>query len=291
MAATTRDDGRAPGWQAGRTLRFGVEFRRQLTRWRTKLSLGFLVLLPLILALAFQLDTDDSRNSARQSAFGSLAELATGSALNFAVFVLFVSSTFLLIVVVALFCGDSIASEASWGSLRYLLAIPVPRSRLLMVKLTVALTYSALAVVALTVSALIFGLAFFGWHDLGTPLGGQLPADVGFGRLWAIAGYLAISLLPIAGLAFLLSVATDAPLGAVGGAVLLQIVANILDAVTALGDLRQVLPGHYGSAWLGLLTSPVQSEDILRGTISSLFYATVFTALAWWRFLRKDVVS
>ncbi|WP_018351871.1 ABC transporter permease [Longispora albida] len=284
-------DGRADGWLARRTLRYRVEFRRQLTRRRTQVALGFLTLLPLLLAIAFKVNPNGNGSSSRQSAFGSLVDLATGSALNFAIFALFVSSTFLLIVVVALFCGDTIASEASWGSLRYLLAVPVPRSRLLAMKLAVALTYSAIALVLLAVSAVLVGLAFFGWHDLGTPLGGQLTAGEGAGRFLGVVGYLGVSLLPIAGLAFLLSVSTDAPLGAVGGAVLVQIVANILDAVTALGDLRNVLPGHYDVAWLGLLASPVQSEDMLRGGISSLLYFTCFVTLAWWRFLRKDVVS
>ncbi|WP_412540717.1 ABC transporter permease [Longispora sp. K20-0274] len=289
---TTVTDGRAAGWLASRTLRYPVEFRRQLTRRRTKMALGFLALLPLLLAGAFKLNPGgNGSGSSRQNAYGSLVDLATGSALNFTIFSLFVSSTFLLIVVVALFCGDTIASEASWGSLRYLLAVPVPRSRLLAVKLSVALTYCAIAVLLLSGSAMLFGWIFFGWHDLGTPLGGVLPAGTGTGRVLGVVAYLAIQLLPIAGLAFLLSVSTDAPLGAVGGAVLLQIIANILDAVTALGDLRNFLPGHYDTGWLGLLASPMQTEDMIRGTISALLYVTVFVALGWWRFLRKDVVS
>jgi ABC-2 type transport system permease protein len=86
-------------------------------------------------------------------------------------------------------------------------------------------------------------------------------------------------------------VSTDAPLGAVGGAVLLQILSNILDQIDALGNLRNVLPTHYNDAWLGLLSSPLQTDDLVKGCIAALIYATVFFSLAWWRFLRKDVVS
>ena len=50
------------------------------------------------------------------------------------------SAGFLLVVAVALFCGDTVASEAGWSSLRYLLAAPVPRTRLLRQKLAVAMT-------------------------------------------------------------------------------------------------------------------------------------------------------
>jgi len=95
----------------------------------------------------------------------------------------------------------------------------------------------------------------------------------------------------VAGLAFLLSVATDAPLGAVGGAVLLQILSSILDQITALGSVRVVLPTHYSDAWLGLLSNPVQTDDMVKGAISALLYATLFFAAAWARFLRKDIVS
>jgi len=110
-------------------------------------------------------------------------------------------------------------------------------------------------------------------------------------RLLEIVGYLCVSLLVVASLAFLLSVLTDAPLGAVGGAVLLQILSNILDQITALGDLRNMLPTHYSDAWLGLLSTPMQTDDLVKGCIAALTYATVFFTLAWWRFLRKDVVS
>ena len=100
-----------------------------------------------------------------------------------------------------------------------------------------------------------------------------------------------MSLLVVASLAFLLSVSTDAPLGAVGGAVLLNILSSILDQITALGNLRNMLPTHYSDAWLGLLSNPMQTDDLVLGCISSLVYATVFFSLAWFRFLRKDVVS
>ena len=58
-----------------------------------------------------------------------------------------------------------------------------------------------------------------------------------------------------------------------------------------LNTIRNFLPTHYGDAWLGLLSTPLQTDDIVKGCISSLAYATIFFSLAWWRFLRKDVVS
>jgi ABC-2 type transport system permease protein len=287
---TTTVDGSATGYRPTRTLTFRTELRRQVSRRRTQLTLGFMVLLPLIILLAFEFGGDNSDRRGRTQ-FAALADIATSGGLNFALFTLLVSAGFLLIVVVALFHGDTVASEASWGSLRYLLAIPVPRARLLGSKLLVALASSALALLLLTGTALAAGTLRYGWHPLRTTVAGDVPADTALLRLLAILAYIGISLLVVASLAFLLSVSTDAPLGAVGGAVLLQILSSILDQITALGNLRLVLPTHYAQAWLGLLSNPVQTDDIVKGIISALAYSTLFFALAWYRFLRKDVVS
>ncbi|GAB7049679.1 ABC transporter permease [Catenuloplanes indicus] len=279
------------GYRPGRTLSFGAEFRRQATRVRTRLALGFMVLLPVIILVAFQFETNEDDDGTGGGEFGSLVDLATSGGLNFTLFTLLVSAGFMLGVVVALFHGDAVASEASWGSLRYLLAIPVPRARLLAVKLAVALTYSGLALLTLAGTALLLGTARYGWSPLRSTVAAQIPAGEGLLRLLGVVGYLAITLLVTAGLAFLLSVLTDAPLGAVGGAVLLVILSNILDQITALGDLRNLLPTHFSDAWLGLLSTPVQTDDMVKGTISAVCYATLFWSIAFWRFTRKDITS
>ncbi|WP_207122936.1 ABC transporter permease [Actinocatenispora comari] len=287
---TSTVDGRAAGYRPARTLSVGTEIRRQLTRRRTQLVFAFLVALPVILFLAFRFGTDGNDGSA-QNETDAFVTVAKSGAANFTVFTLFVSASFLLVVIVALFCGDTVASEASSGSLRYLLAAPVPRRRLLGVKYAVGLLSSAAALVVLTGVTLAVGAAAFGWHPLVTMTGDTIEPGPALGRIAGVVGYLAIVLLVPAALAFLLSVCTDNALGAVGGAVLLVIVSSILDQVTALGGLRAVLPTHYQDAFTGLLTDPVRWDQMARGALSALIYAGGFTALAWWRFLRKDVTS
>jgi ABC-2 type transport system permease protein len=280
----------ATGYRATATMPLLAEVRRQASRRRTQLALGFMALLPVIILLAFEFggDGDDDNGG---GAFGSLVDLATSGGLNFALFSILVSSSFLLIVVVALFCGDTVASEASWGSLRYLLAVPVPRVRLLGVKLIVALGYSLLALLTLAGTALLLGTLRYGWHPLGSTVAAEIPAGEGVLRLLGIIGYLSVILLVVAGLAFLLSVLTDAALGAVGGAVLLWILSGILDQITALGSIRDFLPTHYSDAWLGLLSTPMQTDDMVKGAISAICYATIFWSLAFYRFTRKDITS
>lgn len=106
--------GAAPGYRPSATLPFAAEFRRQAARRRTQLALGFMVLLPLIILIAFQFDAGDDDNGGGE--FASLISFATSGGLNFTLFTIFVSASFLLVVVVALFFGDTVASEASWGA-------------------------------------------------------------------------------------------------------------------------------------------------------------------------------
>lgn len=291
---TTVADGAAVGYSPTRTLTFATEFVRQWKRRRTQLALGFMVLLPLILLVAFEFGDDNDGGGGGgggRGQFSALVDVAVSGGLNFALFTVFVSSSFLLVVIFALFHGDTIASEASWGSLRYLLAIPVPRARLLGIKLSVALTYSLLSVVILVGTALGVGTLRYGWHPLQSGVSADLPPGEGLVRLLGVVGYMSLTLLVVAGIAFLLSVMTDAPLGAVGGAVLLFIVSSILDQITALGELRNYLPTHFVRSYLGLLTTPMQFDGIVKGAILALVYAALFWGIAFWRFIRKDVTS
>ncbi|MGW4639665.1 ABC transporter permease [Sphaerisporangium sp. NPDC004334] len=271
----------------GRTLPLRVEVVRQLKRRRTAVMFGLLLALPWVLVVAFSLGpAPTQQNSLR------LSDLATQGGLNFAAFTLSVSATFLLVVAVALFCGDTVASEASWSSLRYLLAAPVPRGRLLRQKLVVALAFSAVAVITVPLMALLAGTVTFGWNDVRLPGTGEVfPATAVLPRFAIVIGYALVSQLVVAALAFLLSVSTDSPLGAVGGAVGLVIVSNILQAVEALGALREFLPTFWNTAWLDALVPELDWSGMAKGAALSVTYASVLTALAFRRFRHKDVVS
>jgi ABC-2 type transport system permease protein len=277
----------ADGYRARRTLPLRVELVRQLKRRRTLVMGGILAALPFILVAAFAIGGQPDGRDGQVS----LMDTATASGANFTAVNLFVSAGFLLVIPVALFCGDTVASEASWSSLRYLLAAPVPRARLLWSKLAVALGMSLAAMVLLPVVAIVVGTAAYGWGPLEIPTGGSLAAGTAAQRLLVVVGYLFVSQLVTAGLAFWLSTKTDAPLGAVGGAVGLTIVGNVLDAVTALGDWRDFLPAHWQFAWADAIQPRPEWGGMIQGTAVSVTYALILFALAFRGFARKDVVS
>ncbi|MEO3755245.1 ABC transporter permease [Streptomyces sp. B6B3] len=278
----------ASSYRPGRTLPLRVEAVRQLRRRRTWVMAAVLAALPFVLVIAFAIGGGGSTGDADRI---DLMNTTTVSGLNFAAATLFASAGFLLVVPVALFCGDTVASEAGWSSLRYLLAAPVPRRRLLWSKLVIGLVFSLAAIVLLPLLALAVGTVAYGWEPLQSPTGGSLPAADGAARLAIAVGYVFVSQLVTAALAFWLSTRTDAPLGAVGGAVGLTIVGNVLDAVTALGSWREFLPAHWQYAWADVMQPQLEWTGMIKGTSVSLAYSLVLFALAFRGFSRKDIVS
>jgi ABC-2 type transport system permease protein len=280
-------------YQANQTLPYRIELYRQLKRKRTAFAYGFVLSLPILVAIAVKFGP--SGNSGGPTRLGSgttdLIGLATLGAANFTTTMLYFSTPFLLVTVIALFNGDTVASEASWSTLRYLLASPVPRTRLLLQKIKVSLTLSLIAVLLVPLSAWIVGAIAFGFKPLQTPLGATFDNATALSRIGIMTGYLAISLLFVAGLAFYLSVRTDAPLGAVGVAVGISILLNILDAITALGVVREWLPVHYAFSWFDALSITIDWSQMIRGASYCAMAGILFYALAIMKFAKKDVTS
>jgi ABC-2 type transport system permease protein len=286
LAALPLGQGSASEFISSATMPVRVEFSRQLRRRRTQLIAALLALLPIVMALAFKVG-----GSADTQGGPALVDLATAGAGNFALFTEFASVGFLLVVLVAMFCGDTIASEASWSSLRYLLALPVPRPRLLRQKLVVALSFSFGVNIALPGWAYLVGGIFFGWNPARSPFGGAFTLAQTVERMGVVAAYACGQSLVVAGLAFLLGVLTDAPLAAVGGAVFLVVVSNIIDAITSLDPYRVLLPTHFQYSWLDALTPGITWDDMIRGSAVALIYSAIFFTFAWLRFARKDITS
>lgn len=274
----------APG-RRQRPLTWRTEARRQLTRRRTLGALISIIVLPLVIVAAFALGGEPSADGAR------FVDLAQRGSANFTIFVLFVTADLLLVILASLFCGDTVPAEASWSSLRYLLTGPVPRARLLTSKLVVGLASTGVAIVLLIGWSLVVGGVAYGWAPFSGLNGLQLDWSTFGSRLLIMAAYLMITLLQISAIAVWIGVRTDAPLAAVGGAVLVTIVSTILDQIDALGSIRDGLPMHFSRAWSDLLSVEVDTLDLQRGTLWSLLYTAIFGFLAYRHFLRKDILS
>lgn len=280
-------------YAANKTLPFHVELYRQIKRKRTAYAYGFVLSLPILVALAVKFGPSNESNDSDRLGSGStdFIGLATLGAGNFTLTMLYFATPFLLVTIIALFNGDTVASEASWSTLRYLLAAPVPRNRLLIQKIKVSLTLSAIAIALTPISSWLVGWIAFGSAPLQTPLGATFSNFDALIRFSIITIYIAFSLLFVAGLAFYLSVKTDAPLGAVGVAVGISILLNILDAITALGKVRDFLPVHYAYTWIDALSTTIDWSMMVKGASICLISGTVLFALAINKFARKDITS
>ncbi|MCW2921652.1 MAG: hypothetical protein JWL76_1526 [Thermoleophilia bacterium] len=264
------------------------ELRRQLTRRRTLVLLAAMVVVPLALAAIYALR---GAPELPPGAGPQLVHLAADSSLAFTVFALYMCAPLLLVAVAAAFTGDALASESTWGTLRYLLAAPIPRRRLLARKLAASLVLAAMATTLLVGTSLLTGALLFGWHALDTPVGGELAADVGLQRVLLASAYVFITLLPFAAIALLFATILDSPLGSVGVAVGVAVVSQILDVVPTLGAVRVVLPTHYALAWTDLFVDPPLPDELAAGTLQAAVFTVTACAGAWYRFSRRDIAS
>ena len=278
------------GYSAHRTLSVRVEMIRQVRRRRTAVAFGLVIALPIVVALAVIFGPSASGGGLADGDFDVFGLMANGP-WNFALSGLFFSSAFLLVILSAMFLGDTVASEASWGTMRYLLVAPVPRRRFLYVKVVVGILLTLAVLLTLVAASFIIGLIAFGTGTLASPLSGTLDAGESTVRLAVITGYIAVTLLVPAGIAFLASVSTDVPLGAVGAAVVIVIFANILDAIDALGSLRELLPATYAGAWADALGPTIVWNEMAVGLAYNVGVFVVLVGIAVLRFERKDILS
>src|SRR6202046_2662893 len=144
---------------------FTNELRITFFRRRNQLLLLVVALFPLLIGIGL-------KAAAPHGGGGGGNGPASGGAAFFnqlagnGVFLSFIALSLLLIlvlpVVVAVVAGDSIAGEAGYGTLRYLLAVPAGRTRLLVVKYATIVVWAVAATFVVSVIGLVVGVALFG---------------------------------------------------------------------------------------------------------------------------------
>ena len=103
-------------YNAEKTLPYRVELYRQIKRKRTLFAYAFVLALPVIVASAVKFGPSGHSGGPTRLGSGTadLIGLATQGAANFTITMFYFATPFLLIAVVSLFNGDTVASEASW---------------------------------------------------------------------------------------------------------------------------------------------------------------------------------
>lgn len=197
----------------------------------------------------------------------------------------------LLPLLVGVVAGDAIAGEAGSGTLRYLLTVPVPRTRLLAAKAVGVLTYAATAVLAVGVTGLVAGAALFGLHPMTLLSGDTISVGSGLLRTAEVVGYVIATLTGYLAIGLFISTLTEVPVAAMAATVGVAIVVTVLDQVPQLGSVRTVLFTHH---WLGfgeILRLSVDWHTLLSWLALQLGYVVIFGAAAWARFTTADITS
>ena len=205
-----------------------VELRKMFRRPRTWATIGVLNALPVLVAVL--LVTERCAAAGEGPPFLS-AVLSNGALYPLAALAI-VLPLFLPIAV----AGDD-AGRRGAGRLRYLLARPAGRTRLLVAKLVAVLAFVLVTVLVVAAVGYVVGATLFeaqpavGTSVSGTSLTAQ---ELGVRTLLAI-GYVAVSMLGVAAFALFFSTLTDSPLGATMGAL-----ARAGDVVAAVHPGRGV---------------------------------------------------
>jgi ABC-2 type transport system permease protein len=270
-----------------------VELRKLLLRPRTWISIFLLCLLPAIVAVFLRI----SGVGPRPGEGPALLSAVLGNGSLYPAAALGLVLPIFLPVAVAVVAGDSIAGEAAGGTLRYLLARPVGRTRLLVAKLIAVGAFVVLAVVAVAGSAYLVGIVLLGTDGLAT---GEIPLTVSGTVLtprqlaWRTAlmiGYIAWSMLGVASVSLFLSTVTDSALGAALGGLAAMVTSTVLVGLDAADSVHDYLPTRHWLAWVDLFRDPILWRDLERGTLIQAAYIAVLLGMAWANFATRDITS
>ncbi len=261
-----------------------VELAKLIRRPRTWVSIGLLCALPVVVAI-FLATTHVAPPPGQGAAFLS-AVLGNGSLYPAAA--LAIVLPVFLPTVVAVVAGDSVAGEASTGTLRYLLIRPVGRTRLLVAKLVSLTAFILGAVLLVALTSYIVGILLFGT--------GHAAAVGEPGGITSLSG-IALSPLQLllrligSAIALFLSTVTDSALGATVGALAAFVASDVLITLDAADSVKPYLPTDYWLAWIDFFRQPIFWRNIDRGFALQAVYVAVLLGAAWANFATKDITS
>jgi ABC-2 type transport system permease protein len=254
-------------------------------RRRNIAGLGVLAVVPVILAISVRLSSPNGEGGV------DIISGITGNGLFVAFAALALELPLFLPLAVSAISGDSVAGEANLGTLRYLLAVPAGRTRLLVIKYAAIVIFALVATLIVALVGTIMGLALFGGGDMTLLSGTQTSMADGVWRLLLSSFYLAAQFSALGAIGLFVSTLTEQPLGATIAIVLVDVLMFILDSISQLDWLHPWLLTHWWTAFADLLRDPMATESIQRGLITAVVYAGVFWLAAWARLSTKDISS
>ena len=260
-----------------------VLFRRRRT-WAMLLALAAI---PVLIAVAVRL----SSSPPGPGEGPPFIDRITQNGLFVSVTALVVTVPLFLPLTVGVVAGDTIAGEAGLGTLRYLLIAPAGRVRLLLVKLAGAAAFCVAATLTVVLTGAAIGAALFPVGPVTLLSGDTVGTGESVVRSRLVAGDVTVSLLGLAAVGLFVSTLTEVPVGAMATTVVLAIVSQVLDSLAQLEWLHPWLLSHHWLGFADLLRNPVAWGSFTDNALLQAGYVLTFGALAYGRFVTKDVLS
>ncbi len=263
------------------------ELRLVFGRRRNQALLVVLSLAPILIGVAVRVSSGGDEGGGGPAFINQI----TRNGLFLAFTALTVTLPFFLPLSVSVVAGESIAGEASTGTLRNLLVVPVGRTRLLAVKYASVVTFAFASVLVVWGVGLVVGLALFGGGEVTLLSGTTVSFADALGRALLVALYVGAMLAGVAAIGVFMSTLTEVPMGAMAATAVLTLIVEIVGAVPQVRGIWPYLITNPWFAFGDLLRSPVPAHGMLVGLATQAIYAAIFLSLAWARLSTKDVSS
>ena len=261
----------------------GMVFRRR----RNLALLAVLAGIPIVIAIAIKVTAPPNDGRDGPPFLFSI----TGNGIFVALTALTVVLPLFLPLAVAVVSGESVAGEASLGTLRYLLVVPVSRTRLLAVKYTGALAYCLAAAFVVGAVGTLMGALLFPIGQVTLLSGTQVSYGAGLVRLLLVALYISAMMAGLAAIGLFVSTLTESAIAAMATTAVLSVLSQVLNQVPQLDWLAPWLFSHYWLDYGDLLRDPIATGAVTKGLAATAAYVLIFGALAWSRMTTKDVSS
>jgi ABC-2 type transport system permease protein len=277
---------------------FWSEIFKAFSRWRTYISFTVIALIVILTEVVMKL-------SAGEIAYRMLKPfqkdfLISGNILNAWFVTAFIMNSLHIHIpfLITLVAGDMVSSEATSGTIRFLLIRPPSRSRIITAKYLAALFYTAGLVLFFAGVCVSLGLPLFGSGDLIIHHYGKF--DIAFipeseiPLRILLAFFAAIwSMTVVASIAFLFSTLAENSIGPIIGTMAVVIVFLVLGNLPLdfFRTLKPYLFTTYMNLWQQFLSIPIPWPEIGRSAIVLGLHNAGLFLIAFFVFKRKDIKS
>ena len=277
---------------------FWLETYKIFSRRRTYIGFGFIALIVILTEVVMKLSAGEILYRMMKSFERDF--LIFGNILNGWFVTAFIMNSLHIHIpfLITLVAGDIVSSEATAGTIRFLLIRPVSRSKVITAKYLTTLLYTIGLVIFLALMCVLPGLLLFGSGDLVMNYPAQLhivfipEAQIPVRMLLAFSAA-AWSMIVVASIAFLLSTFAENSIGPIIGTMAIVIVFIVIGNFP-FDFFRAISPylfTTYMTFWQRFFDHPIPWLEILKSVLILGVHSMGLFMIAFITYNRKDIKS